>query len=363
MPARSSQWEGRISTATTISNQIKVALFDARANQISYEALSAEAVRVALWALSTHMPSLPLSQVPVSTRRLLDQARVFWQPLSDAYVESKKERLLQPEVDRELLDTLEEQGDVLSFTGGFWLPSPLRLVSLTANHYLLVGGIPAYLLSASIQNALHFHGSFRQIEGKATSTFQEGMESFISWQFQSLDSWLGPFPPMLDDLVRSFDMQELYSVAHQSDSSLEAYVVDDDEPQYIRWQALSYVNDGRYLLRTNTPWGIRQYSIGTIRNRRLTHQSSELHDTDIRRLCYALDQRAGKPTWARWNAQRGELILMSELPGRERKFLSSVGTLQENRDGYYPRRWKVHPQFASSVEEMLAHLGIQIKQM
>lgn len=363
MPATSSQWEGRISTAVTISKQIEADLFDARANQISYETLGAEVVRVALWALSTHTQSLPLSQVSVSTRRLLDQARALWQPLSDAYVESKKERLLQPEVDRELLDTLEEQGDVLSFTGGFWLPSPLRLVSLTANHYLLVGGIPTYLLPASIQNALHFHGSFRQIEGKATSTFQEGMESFISWQFQSLDSWMGPFPPMLDDLVQSFDMQELYSVAHQSDSSLEAYVVDDDEPQYMRWQALSYVNDGRYLLRTSTLWGIRQYSIGTIRNRRLTHQSSELHDTDIRRLCYALDQRAGKPTWARWNAQRGELILMSELPGRERKFLSSVGTLQENRDGYYPRRWKVYPQFASSIEEMLAHLGIQIKQV
>src|SRR5713226_5835583 len=128
MPARSSQWEGRISTAATISKQIEAALFDARANQISYEALSAEVVRVALWALSTHTQSLPLSQVSVSTRRLLDQARAFWQPLSDAYLESKKELLLQPEVDRGLLDTLEEQEDVLSFKGGFWLPSPLRLV-------------------------------------------------------------------------------------------------------------------------------------------------------------------------------------------------------------------------------------------
>src|SRR5260221_7308713 len=103
MPATSSQWEGRIYTATTISNQIKAALFDARANQISsYEALSAEVVRVALWALSTHTQFLPLSQVSVSTRTLLDQARAFWQPLSDAYLESKKEHLLQPEVDRQL---------------------------------------------------------------------------------------------------------------------------------------------------------------------------------------------------------------------------------------------------------------------
>jgi len=210
---------------------------------------------------------------------------------------------------------------------------------------------------------LHFHGTFRQVAGKAISIFQEDMRPSVSWQFQSLDSWLGPSPSTLDDLVRSFEVHELHNVVYQSDSSLEAYVAESADPQYLRWHPLNSVDDGRYLLRTSTSWGMKQFSIGAIHNHRLTRQSGELHDTDVRRLCYALDQRAGQPTRASWNVSRRELLLRSELPVRERKFLSSVGTLQENDDGYYPRRWIIRPQFVGSVEEMLTNLGIQIMQM
>ena len=364
MLVRNSLWEGRISTAAMISQQIKVAFFGAQAERISYEALSAEFVRVALWALSNHMESLPLAQASVSTRRLLDQSRTFWDPFKTAQlVESKPALLLEPDIDRELLDALEEQGDVLSFAGGSWLPTPLRLVPLAANHYLLVGGIPTHLLPSSIQQLLVFHGTFRQMENKAILTLEEGLRSVLDWRFQSLDSWLGSSPATLEDLVRHFELQELFQVISQSDSSLEAYVADDNQPQYLRWHPINSVPDGRYLLRTSTPWGMKQYSIGAIHNYRLTQQGGELRKTDIRRLCYALDKRVYQPTWASWNIQRRELLLRSQLPGREVKFLSSIGTLQENKEGYYPRRWIISPQFVERVEEMLTNLGIQIRYM
>lgn len=362
MPARKSLWEGHISTAATISQLLKADLFGTHAQSISYEALSAEVVRVALWALSNPLQSLPLAKTAVSTRRLLDQARTCWNPFVLASVEKNKDLLLEPDIDRELLDTLEEQGDVLSFTGGSWLPAPLRLVPLTENYCMLVGGIPTHLLPANIQRALHFHGSFRQMEGAAISTSRQDMELSVPWQFQSLDSWLGPSPATLEDLARSFEMQELQAVVYQSDSSLEAYVADTRESQYQRWHPLNSVHDGRYLLRTSTPWGMKQFSIGVIQHHRLTRQSSELRDTDVRRLCYALDQRAGQPTRASWQVSHSELLLRSELPARERKYLSSVGILQENEEGYYPRRWIIRPQFVGSVEELLANLGIQMIQ-
>ena len=158
--------------------------------------------------------------------------------------------------------------------------------------------------------------------------------------------------------------KELLTVAHQnvSETSLEAYVASDDKPQLLRWRAINQVVNGRYLLKTSTPWGAYQYSIGLISNRMLTNQSVGLWQIDIRRLCYALDKRAGKPTSVRWNEGHRELVLRSELPGRERKFLSSVGTLQENTDGsYYPRRWIIAMDVLT-VLTMLQDLGIQIEE-
>lgn len=377
IPARSSAWEGRLSTATAITKQIKLMLFGLHADQASHEALSAEIVRVALWTQSVYKPAASLSEAAITTRRLLDQARAFWTPIQDAYRESmitkasqslsarsksKSDMEIELKIDRELLDILNDQGDILSLQGGYWVPSPLRLVPLAATRYLLVGGIPTHLLPDTLLQALTLRGSFRHIENNKIAALSTNTEEHtVVWQTQSPESWLGPSPPSLESLVHSFDVHELYSVIHQSDSSLEAYAAYVNEPQYLRWHSLDYVEDGRYLLRTSTPWGTRQYSVGYIRHHNLTEQSAELREMDIRRLCYALDKRTGKPTRARWSARRGELILNSELPGRERKYLSSIGFLQENKDSYYPRRWVgIDSIYSGSIKTYLNQLGIQI---
>jgi hypothetical protein len=368
--ASSSTWEVGISSASVVAKRIKEDLVSPHASQASLEALAAEVIRVALWARCAHDQKSSFIEASVTTRRLLELARAIWAPLSDASQEGNPAKDTtyvnvpgrNVEIGRELLDTLAEQGDIFALSGGHWLPAPLRFVSVTSMHHLLVGGMPTHLLPHELLSALHLHGSFRHLEGNTISSLQQGSGSIMHWQFQSLQRWLG-VAQTLDDLNGFFDGQELITVAHQnvSETSLEAYVASDDKPQLLRWQAINQVVNGRYLLKTSTPWGAYQYSIGLISNRKLTNQSSGLWQIDIRRLLYALDKRAGKPTSVRWNEGQRELVLRSELPGRERKFLSSVGTLQENTDGnYYPRRWIIAMD-GMPVLTMLQDLGIQIE--
>jgi len=115
------------------------------------------------------------------------------------------------------------------------------------------------------------------------------------------------------------------------------------------------------LLRASTLWGTWQYSVGDIHNHHLLRQSHALQHIDIRRLCYVLDYKAGKPTKVTWERECGILTLKSELPGYERKFLSAIGTLQATEGRYYPRRWVgIDPKHTNSVKEHLTRLGIQI---
>jgi hypothetical protein len=364
MSVRSSAWEMRITSATVVAKQIKAALFGLCANQASLEALSAEVIRVSLWVQSAYKEASSFTDASVTTRNLLEQARALWTPIHDAYhndsatskiqysndkQEDKSESGVPIEIERDLLDAITEQGDMFPLKGGFWLPTPLRFVPLTQTHYLLVGSMPTHLLPDELLHTLHLHGSFRQINSSTIPALEPASEYSVQWQFQSLESWLGPSPQTLDGLTQAFSALELLPVERQHDLSLKAYVADKNNPQYLRWQSLDYVSDGRYLLQTSTPWGVRQYSVGYVSNHRLTKQSIELQDFDIRRLCYALDRQAGNPTNATFDKERGELILYSELPGRERKLLSTLGNLQENKEHYYPRRWiNIQPGFQAT---------------
>ena len=368
MQARNSTWEETITTASVVAKRIKEDLVGSHAAQVSQESLAAEVIRSVVWAQCAYRQDVSLSSASITTQKILKVARAIWRPLATSQQNSAVKNDAQGsdnseehiELERELLENLAGQGDLRELSGGRWLPAPLRFVPITPTHHLLIGGMPTRLLPPVLLHALSFHGSFRYVESSVNSSLLQDTHIPIRWQ--SLESWLGP-AQALEELVRSFDEQELLAVSHQhvTDTSLEAYEATMNRSQYSRWQSLDRVKDGCYLLRSSTPWGVSHYTIGSISNRQLTHQSAELRQTDIRRLCYALDKRAGKPTKARWNQQRGLLILHSELPGRERKFLSSIGTLIDNTDGsYYPRHWLI-TRDVPAVFSQLNELGIQIE--
>ncbi len=370
MSRQGSPWKGPLLIEEVV-NQLNMALFSTRADQANYEASKAETLRVAVWALNVLKQDPLRSDTAASTYKVLAQARAMWEPLRTASVvditkqnlKTSKEDVENTLLEKELLDSLEEQGDVFSLSGGYWLPTPLRLVPITETQYLLVGGLPTHLLPQALLQSLHLHGSFRQID---RPIFPERLptSTYVSaWQFQSLNSWLGPTPPTLHQLTQEFYTQELLPISQQGSANqpLEAYAAYVDKPQALRWLSLEKVQDGRYLVRRRTLWGLKQYSAGEIENHRLLRQSRELHFTDIRRLCYALDHMAKTPTRVAWEPEHNMLTMRSELPSRERKQMASIGDLRVPHEGYYPRRWVgISSQHMSIVDDMLQQLGIQV---
>lgn len=372
MAIHNSSWEGPLLTSD-VANQLKTALFGARNPQPSYEAetLMAETLRVAVWALNVLKPDLLHTGTKATTRRVLAHARAILEPLrkrSNEHATQQSEQAIgdnveEANLERDALEALEEQGDEFSLAGRFWLPAPLRLVPIDRTQHLLVGGLPTHLLPPTLLQSMCVHSSFRQVnidkkESLPTSAYTG------TWQFQSLNNWLGPSSPTLDKLIQDFYSRELSLVSEQGSVNLpyEAYAAYVDKPQALRWQSFQEVQDGRYLLRTRTFWGIKQYSIGEVQNYHLARQSDQLRFTDIRRLCYALDHEAKTPTQAIWDRVHHRLILSSEIPTRERKQMAIIGNLRVPQEGYYPREWiGIQSQHASIVDDMLQQLGVLIE--
>jgi|SRR5579875_2561912 len=367
MPMQHTVWQGPL-PSTEIASQLRHILLGPQGEKASHQALQAEAVRIAIWSLNTSrqqgcIPKTGMStqQVLHQTRRLLDTIFNTNQSSIIAEADTTNEKPPQ-EVERDMLDNLEDQGDLFSLAGGYWLPAPGRLVPLAEKQYLLVGGMPTSMLS-ELHSSLHLHGSFRHIRLDSRTDTPPTTKSLGTWQFQNLSNWLGPAPATLQQLINDFRAHLLQPVSSPQAVShvMEAYVTQTNQPQAVRWQKLERVTDGRYLLRTQPMWGKREYSIGHVQNHLLTKQSETLHFMDIRRLCYALDYYSNTPTSVEWLPSQGRLTLHSELPVYERKYLASIAVLYTPQEQYYPRIWtQIAQQHHQKVEKMLRDLGLKI---
>ena len=357
-------WEGPLS-GQEVARQLIEAFFGSQARPgLSEEALRAEVLRVAIWEQSVLTQPQSLESACVSTQKVLRRARFFWQPLFSALekADSSEETLVEDGLSRRTLESLAEQGDLLSLGNGQWLPAPLRLVPLFRDRYLLVGGIPASLLARDIFQNLRLHGSFRQLDANLAQKYSP-FDGFVDpWQFQAQKSWLGDPPPSFEALIDQFRAISL--LPQMTQYAAEAYVPLPGRSQSRRWRPLDKVQrDGRYLLRSQKPWGQRFYSIGSVENGQVVMQSQFLESWDIRRLCYALDDEARAPTQANWNRRDGVLTLHSELPARERRRLALLGTLQTNgTDLYYPRLWRISPRYEQDTKKLLGELSIAIQE-
>lgn len=372
MVIQSFEWEGPL-PLHKVATQLKASLFGPIEKQATSEALRSEVIRVALWEQSVLSQPRTASNATITTQQLLSRARILWTPLHTAMQqqvtsrqgadsEQYEQQPEEEELNRQTLDALAEQGDLLALPQGRWLPAPLRLVPITSELYLLVGAIPSSLLPSPVFQSLHLHGSFRRVERRviqAVSTFDE----HECWQFQTQQSWLGTPPPKQAELLERFRDTELCPVDQQSSTEkLEAYMASINKPQGLRWRPSIHIpKDGRYLLKNQTPWGTIIYSIGEIQSHQITKQSQMQESLDIRRLCYALDSDAQVPTRARWNREQGILALKSELPAHERKYLATLGHLQKNNEFYYPRIWEIAAQHETEIKDLLSHLGVDIE--
>ncbi|MBX5449335.1 MAG: hypothetical protein IRZ24_04645, partial [Thermogemmatispora sp.] len=142
----------------------------------------------------------------------------------------------------------------------------------------------------------------------------------------------------LRELQNAFQQAQLIPVdqgaRESTPSQAQVYLPHAPGSQEERWQPLTRVtrlSAGRYLLRRPDRWqpGRFQYSIALLDQGRLLQESHPWEEIDIPRLCYALDQAAGRRTIARWYGQAGSetltLHLESHLPRREYRLLQAVG--------------------------------------
>lgn len=372
MPIQEFTWDGPL-TIQEVAKRLKATLFGPIAKQAAPEAIRAEIIRVALWEQSVLKQPNTFSNAATLTQQLLSRARTLWTPFHDAtpQLDTKGEYTAESgwqdegELNRQALDMLAEQGDLLALPRGHWLPAPLRLVPATPELYLLVGGVPSSLLPEPVLSALCLHGSFRQVRTVIILANPSLNREDNHWEFQTLEHWLGTSHADFQELLSHFRNIEMEIVVYQNSlQSIEAYNASINQPQWSRWQSLERIsNDGRYLLRERTLWGKTSYSIGEVQSQQIKKQSHVLESLDIRRLCYALDADANVPTKATWKKvkEQGLLYLSTELPARERKRLATLGLLQQQGKKYYPRIWQIALQHESTIKELLAQLGITLE--
>ncbi|WP_376794044.1 hypothetical protein [Thermogemmatispora sp.] len=329
-------------------------------------ALQAEAVRVALWALSRGR-GRPLSlEAAVSGRTLLYRARQILQPYAEAGAVRPAEAagassLLQPS----MLKRLHEQGDLLMLSQAkeCWLPAPARLVPL-GSRYVLAGGLPSLLLPEALRQQLRLHQTLRLLPSSAGRNWP--------FAFQSLASWLGPQAPSLQELNLFFQHIPLTNVDRPPDESdqIEIYLPWASGPQEKRWQPLAQQRSaqGRYLLRwrQSQPQQIWRYSIALLDQGRLRQEQELAADHNIPRFCYALDQAAGRLNQAEWiaTAPGGPLALHleSRLPRREYRLLQALGEQQpKDPKDARPYRWRaIAAEDRPLVEAALQPLGVRL---
>ena len=369
-------------TGPQVESDARTALLGRAEALASLEVLSAEAVRVALWARRPPLCHVSIRDAAITTRDALSLARTLLMPFRTVdgaseivngtireTLEDIKARSDDDTPDatvtpnRRLLDLLADQGDMQPLPKGHWVPAPLRLVPIIENQLsLLVGSLPTRALPIDVQAALQLFGAFRRIAYKALDLDTSALAALLRIPIQPLSQWLGPMPPTRDALLEWMRTRELAPVVDKASFEVEAYAPFVNKPQGLRWVPLRDVTrDGRYLLRRRMSWGSPRFTVGEIRRGELMIQSSIIPGEHIRRLQYALDWEARTPTTAEWSPQRGTLTLQSEIPTRERKLLSTLGTLEANGERYYPRRWTHLPQTsAENIERMLTDLGITL---
>ena len=308
-----------------------------------------EILRATVWSMAA-----PDSKAHIN--RVLSAALAAWQFLSERTAVS--EETLRAEL-RGALSTLEDAGDLIELSGGYWAPATARFVVLPdGTGYLLVGGVPSALLQVD-RDALQFHGPHRHL-GKLPSELAAAIpvESFASWTrlpSNSLQEWAR-------EVVESLERQP-YSPT--SADVFEFYLPENSKtgaPQFKRWSEGAGNTTGTLLARRRRLYGAREYRLVEVRSGRIV-SACELQDVDVRRLMYALDLAAKNPVRARplRLGQPSEWLFTSELPRPEQRAFAAFGTLTIPDDRPFERRWT----FLRNEElalGMLRSLGIAVGQ-
>lgn len=307
-----------------------------------------EILRATVWSMAA--PS-----GKVHTNRLLTAAIPSWKLLCDRTDTS--DEALRAEL-RESLSVMQDAGDLIGQSGGFWGPATVRLVKHTAeNGYLLVGGVPSMLLPME-QDCVQYHGPYR--------SFTKCPSGLATWlPLENLASWARlPAQPLEEWARGTIDSLELHSYAPLSADTFEFYLPEHSRkgtPQFKRWFNSAGAATGVMLARRTRIYGAREYRLLQVQSGKIS-AARELQGIDVRRLMYAFDQAAKNPVRARF--QRGgnqsECLLTSELPRAEQRTFATLGRLTIPAERPFERRW-AFLRYEEVALERLRCLGISVE--
>ena len=306
-----------------------------------------EIVRATVWSLAA-----PSGRV--HTNRVLGAALPAWRLASER--EKTSDEKLRAEL-REALTTLEDTGDLIGLSGGYWAPATTRFAELPDGvGYLLVGGAPSALLQFG-NEAIRFHGPHRHL-AKIPPKLADAipLEDFKSWAKLpeiSLQEWACEVFESLERSTytpTSADVFEFYLPAKSRTGT----------PQFFRWYENAGDITGTLLARRRRLYGVREFRLVDVRSGQIG-TTCELHNIDVRRLMYALDFAANNPVRAQplRAGTRTEWLFKSELPRAEQRTFAAFGTLTIPDDRPFERRWT----FVRNIEialDMLRSLGIAL---
>ncbi len=261
---------------------------------------------------------------------------------------------------RVALSTLQDSGDLVELSGGYWAPATARFVALPEDAgSLLVGGVPSALLSID-RNLIQHHGPYRHFANvPLVLTESLPVEAFLSWARL-------PDLPLPDWGQSVIDSLERVTYLPDKSEAFEFYLPEKARPgtpQFKRWSADAANITGTVLARRTRLYGAREYRLVDVRSGKIV-SACEFQDIDVRRFMYALDMAAKNPVHARQFrvGDRRQWHFTSELPRAEQRMFAALGSVTIPADRPFERRWMFYRNEELALG-MLRSLGIVIGQV
>lgn len=312
-----------------------------------------------LWAETLRAESTAIGAVP--RRVLLERATRTLEPLGSV----DREALL------ELCRRLEWIGDITSASGGYVAPSPLRVVRMEDERYLLVGSAR----TAQVRRAL---GRIQIVESvPRKGTLLPGQAAVNSADVAPLggvvitaERWAGldrvlPLGEVLADLDAQLDAPHRHVTREIAVpwTRLEMYVPDAAEPRgHRRWRTCPAI-DRTALVREKQPGGWTAYAWARPGLRGATPQRIVLSSDQARRATFALDATANAPLTldAVGAGDRVELRAAMPFPRAEYRYLVAASE-SVSSDGF-PIRYQIPRALYARVADVLrAQLGVVLRE-